>query len=400
MPLIDLWRSNPDQIEQYGIDQIVAIAGDGNIRDEGQCSEELREYFSEMSASKLAKYADKCLVDSFNNSGFVLQDIVNELGRRLDYMVENGLYRGRRGLIGFDGIWKDDDGHSLVVEVKTTDAFRINLDTIAVYRSGLIDEGKISSDSSILIVVGRQDTGDIEAQIRGSRHAWDIRLISIDALFRLVDLKESAEEDETINKIQGILVPFEYTRLDNIIDIVFTAARDVEAVVESEVEDVTTAPEGIETATTQEHTPQAVMISIRNRIVESISSREGINLITQTRSKFWTPDHDVRVIATISKFYDEGRGGYWYGCRPQQREFLENGDTGFYVLGCVGRDHAFALPKEFILDVLDQMNTTTNDDGEILHWHIHLELDEQGDPQLIVHRTSERVPVNPYKLDI
>ena len=39
------------------------------------------------------------------------------------------------------------------------------------------------------------------------------------------------------------------------------------------------------------------------------------------------------------------------------------------------------------------MNTTTKDDGEIQHWHIHLELDEQGDPQLIIHKTGERVPV-------
>jgi len=34
----------------------------------------------------------------------------------------------------------------------------------------------------VLIVVGRQDTGELEAQIRGSRHAWDIRLISAEAL--------------------------------------------------------------------------------------------------------------------------------------------------------------------------------------------------------------------------
>ena len=33
-------------------------------------------------------------------------------------------------------------------------------------------------DSSMLIVVGGEDTGDLEAQIRGSRYAWDIRLVS------------------------------------------------------------------------------------------------------------------------------------------------------------------------------------------------------------------------------
>jgi hypothetical protein len=51
----------------------------------------------------------------------------------------------------------------------------------------LITSGQLKEDqSSILIVVGREDTGDLEAQIRGSRHAWDVRLISVDALLRLM----------------------------------------------------------------------------------------------------------------------------------------------------------------------------------------------------------------------
>ena len=79
----------------------------------------------------------------------------------------------------------------------------------------------------MLIVVGRQDTGDLEAQIRGSRHAWDIRLISVDSLLRLLAVKESVESPETDKRIGAILVPREYTRVDDIIDLVFAAAADV-----------------------------------------------------------------------------------------------------------------------------------------------------------------------------
>jgi len=57
---------------------------------------------------------------------------------------------------------------------------------LAQYRSRLVEEGKIDREkSSLLIVVGRQETGDLEAQIRGSRHAWDIRLLSADSLLKL-----------------------------------------------------------------------------------------------------------------------------------------------------------------------------------------------------------------------
>ena len=67
-----------------------------------------------------------------------------------------------------------------MVEVTTTDAYRIDLETLAGYRRGLIASGQITEpESSMLIVVGRKDTGDLEAQIRGSRHAWDIRLVSV-----------------------------------------------------------------------------------------------------------------------------------------------------------------------------------------------------------------------------
>ena len=53
------------------------------------------------------------------------------------------------------------DGHSIVVEVKTTDTYRIDLNTIANYRRGLIKKGTISEElSSVLIIVGRDDTGD------------------------------------------------------------------------------------------------------------------------------------------------------------------------------------------------------------------------------------------------
>jgi len=404
MPLIELWESNPEQIEQYAIDQIVAFAGGKEpLKDGNSCAAELREYLSKVPTQTLATHVEKCLSDGFKGSGLVLQDIVNELGRRLDYDVENGLYQGRKGAIGFDGLWKLPDGHSLVVEVKTTDVYRINLDTQANYRNALLSQGRITDNSSILIVVGRQDTGDIEAQVRGSRHAWDIRLISVDALLRLVDLKEKTDEDETLTKIQSLLVPFEYTRLDNIIDVVFTAAQDVEAAVEIESHDVeskaSSSSGDVAGGHTQQRTPQAIMTDIKQRIVKVISEREGVSLIAHKRSLFWSPDHKVRAITSVSKFYDVGAGYYWYAFHPSWKAFLEAGENGYHVLGCVDKDYAFALPRDVLLGVLDNLNATEKD-GEPHHWHIHVVLDEKGEPSLVVHKTGERLPLGKYKVSV
>lgn len=114
------------------------------------------------------------------------------------------------------------------VEVKTTDAYRIALDTIAAYRDKLRTEKQIVGVDSMLIVVGREDTGELGAQVRGSRHAWDMGLISVDALAHLAKLKESTEDAATGTKIRSVLVPKEYTRLDGLIDVLLTAAKDVE----------------------------------------------------------------------------------------------------------------------------------------------------------------------------
>jgi hypothetical protein len=105
MPLLAFWESNPDEVGQTSIEQIVAMAGDGSLKDGSHCSSELREYLTQADTPKLASYIEHCLSVSFPKGGLVFQDLVNELGRRLDYKVSNGRYQGTINAIGFDGIW-------------------------------------------------------------------------------------------------------------------------------------------------------------------------------------------------------------------------------------------------------------------------------------------------------
>ncbi len=121
MPLLDLWATNPDVIEDMSIEQVVSTAGDGTLRDDNESSRELRQYLGQVSSELLNGYVEHCLTSSFSNSGFVLQDLVNELGRRLEYEVSDGRYRGTPNQIGNDGLWRDPAGHAIIVEVKTSD---------------------------------------------------------------------------------------------------------------------------------------------------------------------------------------------------------------------------------------------------------------------------------------
>jgi hypothetical protein len=369
MPLLPLWATAPEQVNSLNVEQILATAGDGKLRDETLCSHELRAYLSQVSSEKLAEYAEYCLGTSFEKSGFVLQDVVNELGRRLDFTVTNGRYQGTRTAVGHDGLWSAPENRDLVVEVKTTDAYRVSLDTIAEYRQQLLGGRSIRPDSSMLVVVGRQDTGELEAQVRGSRHAWDLRLISVDALAKLVRLKESTENPDTGKRIRGILVPVEYTRLDPLIEVLLSAAEDIETSVDA----ANSAPKGEEAdASNWEFTDSTTIQVKRDQIVAAFAGKHHKKLIRTSRAVYWDADHSFRVVCTVSKRYSRRPSEtYWYAYRQTWDRFLRDGKVGHFVLGGTDLQLAFAIPVHVLGDHLEELNTTEREDGTS-YWHINI----------------------------
>lgn len=390
MPLLSFFSSNPDAVAQLTIEQVVVNAGDGVLKDNSTCSQELRSYFGQIPTATIAGYINHCLENSFVKGGIVLQDLINELGRRLDYDVENGRYQGVTNAIGYDGLWKSSEAHSLIVEVKTTDAYRLSLDTLAGYRSKLDGSGQLEPTSSILIVVGRQDTGELEAQIRGSRHAWDIRVISAEALIKLVTIKENSEAIETGLKIRSILTPVEYTRLDRMVDVMFTAITDVEEQISN---DETSPESNLETTTKDDaavqselelgkgvwqFTDSGLLQAKREVIVAALANIEGSPLVRKSRALYWNSVRDLRAACSISKFYTgKNQNPYWYAYHPAWDEFLAPAKNGFFVLGCMDRDEAYAIPQPKMAEVLQDLHTTVTKDGKT-YWHIHLKEGQSG----------------------
>jgi hypothetical protein len=405
MPLIEIWQTNPNAIAAMSIEQIVMTAGDGGLRDASECSKELREYFSQVQSPKLASYVEHCLTTAFTKGGLVLQDLINELGRRLDYTVTNGRYQGVPNAIGFDGLWTSPEGHSLVIEVKTTDTYRMSLETIAEYRKKLHEAGEIQSGSSILIVVGRQDTGELEAQIRGSRHAWDIRLISAGALVSLVNLKENTDSSETGRKIRNLLAPTEYTRLDALVDAMFTTATDVE----TGIAEATTAP----TVATETQTPTSAIEKAkgvweftstvlleekRDKIVAAVAAAMGTPLIKKSRALYWNSEHTARAGITISKRYHDRTYPYWYAYHPRWDDFLKEGSTSQFVLGCMDLPLAFSIPWRIFRTIVDELNTTTVDKGT--YSHIDINEPKSGTYEIVLPKKGSRFPINEFRIGI
>jgi hypothetical protein len=399
MPLLSLWSSNPEAVTQLSIEQIVATAGDGKLRDDSNCSLELRQYLSQVSTERLAAYAEHCLVTPFTKSGLVLQDVVNELGRRLEYKTTNGRYQGTSSAVGFDGIWMSPEQSAIVVEVKTTDAYRIPLDKIAGYRDKLQAAGMIASPATILIVVGREDTGELEAQVRGSRHAWDMRLISVDALLALVRIKESTDSGVTSTKIRSVLVPMEYTRLDALVDVMFTTAKDVEAAADSDKPAAAAEIDDGEPSGWEFTAPDVIQAN-REAIISALGARDGKRLIRRSRALYWDAEHTYRVVCTVSKRYTKkGTTPYWYAYHQAWDEFLAEGEVGLFVLGCLGLAEAYAIPIDVMRQHLSQLNTTVTPEGK-RYWHVKLLEPRPGKYALQLPNVGSRLSLDGYRVSL
>jgi hypothetical protein len=390
MALPELWKTNQCEFSSKTVQQVVGFAG--KLKDGGTGSKEFREFLSLVPSAYLARYAGDCLNEKFEGSGFALQDVLNEVGIRLGFRVEQGKYRGIQGGIGFDGLWHAPDGNCIVIEVKTTDAYRIDLNTIATYRRKLIAEGRLcESQSSILIVVGRDDTGDLEAQIRGSRHAWDIRMISIDFLLRLMRLKEELEDPKIIEKIRRVLWPQEFTKVDGIIDLVFSAAAEVK-------QDEQPADEEDEIDDADQKQPKFVPSNFRDACAERVQTFFKTTLIKRSSAVFSTPDEKLVIICLNSREYLNGnRSGFWFAFHPHQQELLEKAPRGYLALGCGSKDSLLLIPSASFSPWLPMCNQTVLEDR--LYWHIKVK--KQGSGYLLnTKKGTKPVDLTKFLLNI
>jgi hypothetical protein len=351
--LSTILKADPSQVDNLPIERIVSLCGDGRLGDDTQCLVQLRDYFKQAKTENLKKHIQRCLQSPFENNGFVLQEIVNEFGRRLEYEVKHGLLHGKANAIGFDGLWHDaGKKHDIVVEVKTTDSYAIKIDDIWSYRDALIKAGQIIGEASLLLVLGREEKNWLEDAILGSGRGKKVRIISAEALANLVLLKESAPN--TLAKIHDLLIPFDVVKLDRIIDIAFSAAEDAKASLKEEQgEDLETqtSPSDSETRK-QVRTPAEVIAKFRDAMVETFAHGH-VPLVKKSGVMYWSTDDerkDLRAVFAFSKQYEEKGGGhsYWYAYHDAWDQFISEGQKGFYILGCNGRGEAYALPFQWI----------------------------------------------------
>jgi len=355
----------------------VGICGNGTLTDGSKCSKEFREFLKNVPSRMLRRYTEQCLEGGprTSNSGLILQDLVNEIGDRLGFVVEPGPYHGSTNRVGNDGLWKSTD-QAFLLEVKTSD-LSVKLQNIAGYREKLIASAALDEEhSSILIVLGRQDTGDLEAQIRGSRYAWNIRMIGVEALLRLLEIKENLNDRQTIYRITELLKPIEYTRVDKLIEVVFSASADVAAPQDDSVpaDEITLTPntnqsteQGADSVHVRKH---ASPVNFYEKCIARINEKLKKRFVKDGRVTYSSSDKTANLVILNSKEHSDRSSTYfWYGFRPNQEEFLTEKPLSYIAFGCGGEDAIVLIPFSEFQQYLPAMLETRRN-GDLTHRHV------------------------------
>ena len=206
----------------------------------------------------------------------------------------------------------------------------------------------------------------------------------------------------------------EYTRLDRIIDVMFTTVTDVEPVLNPEGEvplelideespriilGKSTAKkiDKVHPQGTWEFTDSRVLQQKRLEILQSVSQFISSPLIKKSRALYWSASHENWVACSISKRYTRTESyRYWYAFHPQWDEFLREGKIGLFVLGCMDESFAFCIPWNILNPLLPYLNTTKTERGT--YWHIHVGEDKGGEYYLVVPKKEEDLPLTNFIL--
>jgi hypothetical protein len=386
MALLELWQSDRTQILSKRVDQLIAFAGEGRLKDGNSTSEEFRGLLMAVSSEVLETWIESCLEVRFTDFGFVLQDIVNEIGRRLGFDVTHGVYRSHASE-GYDGLWISPDGRALVVESKSSTSYSINLNRISHYRNQASPLLKMEVEEiSILIVVGDEDTSEFEAQVRGSRYAWDIRLLGAKALYRLLKLRESLDQPIVERQVRDILFPQEFTRLDRIIDLVFATAEDSQ---ELEIDEPSSL---VDTAVTGRSAS-----GFHGEILPRLERHFGKPLVKQSRVQWASVDQSVLVSCQVSKRYDSGVSDFWFGLKKTTFDLLKQHPNAYCAFGLGSAERVLLLPLKFLEPHLQGLFTSPTEDGQILHWHIRF-AESEDKTFFLGDRDRKKLDVTSYLL--
>jgi hypothetical protein len=185
-------------------------------------------------------------------------------------------------------------------------------------------------------------------------------------LIKLLSLKETLDNTKTIQQINELLKPKEYTRIDKLIELIFQTSKDLQlSEPDDELDEVDETPKKKRKAPNEKITPA----NFHEECILRIQQKLGINFIKQSRISFTTRDKTTGLICTISKPHKQGQHEkFWLAFHPHQNEFLKGVSNPYVAYGCGSPEKLFLIPYKEFEPLIKNFWTTENEDR--MYWHV------------------------------
>jgi hypothetical protein len=196
-------------------------------------------------------------------------------------------------------------------------------------------------------------------------------------------IRQDLDSPSVEARIREVLIPREYTRVDEIIDLVFSTAEDI---LEETPEELGGEDTSKATPSERETKEQEMPVSFNLACVDKIGKFFNADLTKQSRVVFSDLDSGLTITCAVSKEYKNASGpGYWFAFHQHQLEKLSKASSGYACFGCGSAEQIAVLPLDFIKSQLEGMNQTTREDGRI-YWHVQIHREGK---KWVMHRRKE-----------
>ena len=131
----------------------------------------------------------------------------------------------------------------------------------------------------------------------------------------------------------------------------------------------------------REHTPFSraeESVKFNEACAHRFGEINAVQMVRKSRTSYQASEKELRIVSLVSRDYeqrsdspDPKKGSFWYGLRDYQKEFIDEVQKGYLILGCGNPQNMLVIPSAEVSKWLDQLNTTVKSNGTI-HWHFHV----------------------------
>lgn len=203
-------------------------------------------------------------------------------------------------------------------------------------------------------------------------------------------LKETTEDPQIHQQIRSILVPREFTKLDGIIDLVFSTTEDIWEEDQSLLQE---HEESSQETQPEDQKLKTVPAAFNDRCADRIKGYLGCSLIKQSRTGFASPDGQIVLVCAVSKEHKSGM--FWFAFHPHQQEALANAPKGYVAFGCGSEETTIVIPYAQFSLWLDGMWITDQKDRFYRHVKIRRTEDKFT---LELKKGYDAIDLTPYLL--